>query len=496
MILEDLLRGINVRRVLGPRDAEIDGISIDSKSVTKGDLFVAIKGAKSDGHNYIDSAISKGASAVLVEDVPDQLNKGIPVIEVADTRMGLADISANFYNHPTKDLVLVGITGTNGKTTVTYLLESIWAYEGLSPGVVGTIDYRYKGKTTASNMTTPESHDLMETLSTMRHSGVSHVAMEVSSHALDKDRVRGCEFDVAVYTNLSQDHLDYHKSIEDYFDAKKKLFTEVLPQSSKSMLCSVINLDDEYGERLSKEARGEIVLYSVENSNANFYAKKINISEKGISAIIKTPGDNITINSGLLGKHNLSNILAAVATAYSLGVSSDTIEKGINELKSVPGRLEAIQNPFGFTILVDYAHTPDALSNVLRALRSFTKGRIVTVFGCGGDRDKTKRPLMGEIGRELSDLLIVTSDNPRTEDPEKIIDDIEKGVFGVDDSKENYYRISDRRSSIKKALDIAREHDTVLIAGKGHEDYQIVGTTKHSFDDREVAREILREKLN
>jgi UDP-N-acetylmuramoyl-L-alanyl-D-glutamate--2,6-diaminopimelate ligase len=495
MILRDLIKGMETKRTLGSDDAEILGISYDSKEVRDGFLFAAIKGEKTDGHKYIESAVKSGAKALLVEEIPESTYKNISLIQVEDTKSALAEISANFFHHPTKGFTLVGITGTNGKTTITYLLESIWREWGKNVGVIGTVEYRFSGKKVPSVRTTPESLDLMNLFSDMRASGVEYAVMEVSSHALDRKRILGCHFDAAVFTNLSQDHLDYHGTMENYFEAKKKLFSEVLGKSGKREKFSVINIDDPYGREITKEAAGKIVPYSVTNSEG-VYAEKTSITPEGIHTFVNTPWGKVDINSKLFGKHNLYNILASVATALSLGVGIDVVEKGISNVASVPGRLDRVENPYGITILVDYAHTPDALRNVLTAVRPFTHRKLILLFGCGGDRDPIKRPIMGRIGRELSDALIVTSDNPRTESPQRIIDEIEKGVFDVGSDEKPYFRIADRRDAIRKAIEIAHSGDTVLLAGKGHESYQILGVEKIPFNDKEVAESIIHEKRN
>jgi len=493
MVLRDLTKGVEVKRILGRDDVDIVGISYDSKEVRAGFLFAAIRGEKTDGHKYIGSAVEKGARAILVEEIPEGTFDDTSIIQVEDTKSALAEISANFFSHPTKGLTLVGVTGTNGKTTVTYLLESIWREERKDVGVIGTVEYRFSVNRIPSPMTTPESLDLMKLFSDMRAAAVKYVVMEVSSHALDRKRVRGCHFDAAVFTNLTQDHLDYHGTMEDYFSAKKKLFSEVLRKSEKRERFSIINFDDPYGKEIAKDAVGEVVSYSTKSGGSAVYAEKAAINHEGIWAILNTPWGKIEIDSKLYGRHNLSNILAASATALSLGSSTSMVERGISKVASVPGRFDRVENPLGITVLVDYAHTPDALKNVLLAVRPLTPGSIILVFGCGGDRDPTKRPIMGRIGKELSDILIVTSDNPRTEPPERIIDQIEKGVFERGADHKPYFRISDRRDAIKKAIGIAAKGDTVLIAGKGHENYQILGTKRIHFDDKEVAGDVLRE---
>lgn len=493
MILRKLLKNVEIVKFKGDDELEVSGVSFDSNKVKENFLFIALKGENTDGHDYIDSAVKNGAKALIVETTQHFYNKDVSVAEVKDSRSALAIVAANFFNHPTQDLTLVGITGTNGKTTITYLLESIWKEQGKKSGIIGTIDYRYGENIKQSSMTTPESLDLMGMFREMKDSGVETVAMEVSSHAIDKDRVNQCQFDAAVFTNLTQDHLDYHQSMENYYDVKKRLFTELLINSRKGEKFSIINIDDPYGARLAEEISGNVVSYSISNTSSTVYAKTSDITDAGINATINTPHGDVNINSTFFGEHNLSNILAAVAAASSLGSSNDSIERGINNLSAVPGRLEAIPNSLGFNVLVDYAHTPDALKNVLMAAKPLTKGNLILVFGCGGDRDNAKRPLMGKIGIELSDLLIVTSDNPRTEDPEIILDHIDEGIKQAGLQDKTYHRIADRALAIEQAIKAAKKNDTVLIAGKGHEDYQIIGTTKYPFDDREIAREVLKK---
>ncbi len=495
MILNELTVGVKIKKLLGSENVRVLGITHDSNQVGKGFLFAAIKGETTDGHAFIRHAVDRGASALLVETVDGIELRDISVVLVEDCRSSLAQIASNFYSHPTKELKLVGITGTNGKTTTTYLLESILQQDNNNVGVIGTVEHRYQGAKITSNMTTPESIDLMALLRDMRKSGVEYVVMEVSSHSLDKKRVLGCHFDTAVFTNLSQDHLDYHKTLDNYFTAKKSFFAEVLKKSGKRPISSVINVDDPYGRKLIKDSPGNIISYSLEDRHAEVFADEIKFTNEGILSKVRTPWGEIDIKSNLLGRHNLSNILAATASALSLGVPSDSVEKGVLSLSSIPGRLERVDNHLGITILVDYAHTPDALKNVLQVARPLTRGRLILVFGCGGDRDPMKRPIMGRIGRELSDILIVTSDNPRTESPEGIIEDIENGVFDGTFSGKTYFRIVDRRSAIEKAIEIAVEGDSVLIAGKGHENYQIVGKEKSPFDDREVARNKIKEMV-
>jgi len=492
MKLKELLKALKSYEIQGSEDTEIFDIQYDSRTVRRGSLFVAIKGKNTDGNRFVPDVISRGAIAI-VTDSPSPytlslMERGglrVAVIQVPNAREALARIAAAFYGEPASKLKLVGITGTNGKTTTSFLVESILREAGLNPGVIGTINYRYAGKVLPAPNTTPESLDLQRLLKEMVDSGVNAVVMEVSSHALSQDRVAGLIFDAGVFTNLTQDHLDYHGTMEAYFEAKARLFTDFIDEGR----AAVINMDDPKGEDLSKRAVGRVMGYGVKGigigigigRETNMYPKDIKLGVEGIEGTLVTPSGDIKVKSSLVGEFNLYNILAAVGAGVGLGLSVEAIEKGISDLKNVPGRLERVDSGQPFTILVDYAHTPDALERVLATLRELTDKRIITVFGCGGDRDRGKRPIMGRIATEYSDVVIVTSDNPRTEDPMGIIEDIKAGITGV-------RVIPDRREAIREAIREANEGDVVLLAGKGHEDYQIIGKEKIHFDDREEAR--------
>ncbi len=478
MKLKELLKALKSYEIQGSEDTEIFDIQYDSRAVGKGSLFVAMKGEKADGNLFAPQAIEKGAVAVLTD--KEKPFEGAATVRVPNAREALARISAAFYGEPATKLKLVGITGTNGKTTTSFLVESILREAGLNPGVIGTINYRYAGKVLPAPNTTPESLDLQRLLRDMVDGGVKAVVMEVSSHALSQDRVAGLIFDAGVFTNLTQDHLDYHGTMEAYFEAKARLFTDFIDEGR----AAVINMDDPKGEDLSKRAVGRVMGYGVKGigigRETNMYPKDIKLGVEGIEGTLVTPSGDIKVKSSLVGEFNLYNILAAVGAGVGLGLPVEAIEKGISDLKNVPGRLERVDAGQPFTILVDYAHTPDALERVLSTIRGLTDKKIITVFGCGGDRDKGKRPIMGKIAAEYSDVVIVTSDNPRTEDPLKIIEDIKAGITGV-------RVIPDRREAIREAIREANEGDVVLLAGKGHEDYQIIGKEKIHFDDREEA---------
>jgi UDP-N-acetylmuramoyl-L-alanyl-D-glutamate--2,6-diaminopimelate ligase len=505
MKLKDLIKGMDMTGCRGNMDTEIRGIAYNSKKVNPGYMFAAVKGTAMDGHSFIPEAIGQGASAILVSR-PLRPPQGTAVIQVQDVRMAMGQIAARMSGNPSHKLHLVGITGTNGKTTITYILEAIIKAAGKKPGVIGTVNYRYPGVTKPAPTTTPESVDIHQMLAEMKTRGVTHVFMEVSSHALDQKRVAGARFEQALFTNLSQDHLDYHADMEDYFLAKKKLFTEVLTgkweldrEKHTTPGVSVINMDDYYGRILMKESPGRTIGYALENQHPNVRGKILRLDEKGLEIEIKTENEKFIIKSPVLGRHNATNLLAAVASAIEMRMDSQTIKKGVAALKSVPGRLEPIKNNKGILVLVDYAHSPDALKKALSASRELCQGRLILVFGCGGDRDRTKRPQMGEVAGRKADLVVVTSDNPRSEDPKGIIEEIMPGIEisgagNISDlakAEKGCLVLEDREKAIQMAVKAARRGDVVLIAGKGHEDYQIIGDRKIQLDDRELAEKAL-----
>lgn len=517
MELKKLLEGVKIKRVIGEIQKEICGISYHSKQVEKGFLFSALRGREVDGHQYIGEAIRKGAEAIVLDEethfssIDSLLENYAPTkILVPNSRQALATISANFYEDPSSKVRLIGITGTNGKTTTTYLLESIFRETGSVVGVIGTINYRYRGKMIPAPHTTPESLDLQRILREMVQAGTTHIMMEVSSHGLDLDRVYGCQFDGAVFTNFTPEHLDYHQTLEQYFESKKKLFMSYLIESSKKKRFAVTNGDDPKGKEVVEGISLPIFSYGV-NTFCDITADQISSSLEGLSCRIKTPKGNFSIQSQLIGSFNLYNILAAVAVGIAMEVPLESIRRGIERLKGVPGRFERVENEKGLHILVDYAHTHDALGKALKGLKEILKnspqsnGKVITVFGCGGDRDRTKRPLMGEVAGTHSDLTILTSDNPRTEDPLSILDEVEQGLKSLPlikwspqeidgwRLKKGYLKIPDRREAIRMAIRMARPADTILIAGKGHEDYQIIGKKKFPFDDRIEAKKALEE---
>lgn len=491
MMLQELLQGITLRNIMELGSLEIRGVTHDSRKVEKGFLFVAIPGYEMDGHQFISQAIQKGAVAVVVSQSPQKDIK-IPQLVVENSRKALAHIAARFFKNPSHHMRIIGITGTNGKTTVTYLLESILKAAGRHPGVIGTINSRFGKKIFQADNTTPESVDLQALMAKMLEAGVTDVVMEVSSHALSLERIYEIEFDAAIFTNLSQDHLDYHKTIGGYFEAKKRLFSEYLPQSGKKEKFAVVNMEDGFGEKILSEAGVRCVRAGL-TGPYEIFCSSFQLSENGIQAEIRIGSENLGIRSPLFGLFNLENILVAVGLAHGLKISTEAIQKGIENLPCVPGRFEKIKNDRGVLVFVDFAHTPEALARVGEHLRKLGhgRGRIITVFGCGGDRDQTKRPLMGREAGLFSDLVIVTSDNPRTEDPQSVIHQITPGLEEIGFPQNKIMTIVDREQALKKAVSMLQRGDLLLVAGKGHEDYQIVGKKKTHFSDQEILKKLL-----
>ena len=489
MKLFALAKEINAITATGQLDIEALDVTHDSRACEPGSVFVAIRGEKIDGHNFIPQAVERGAVAVVSE-MP-ALNESAPAwIQVENARAALARSAAGVHGHPSRRLRLVGITGTNGKTTTAHLIDSIIrATEGTS-AMFGTITHRIGNEAAVALNTTPEASDTQRMLARAVLAGCRSAVMEVSSHAIELRRADGLKFAVAVFTNLTRDHLDYHQTMERYFAAKEKLFNGSLGSQPGA---SVLNVDDEYGRRLFKSAKGDRITYGF-SERSDVGTSDFRLGPRGLSFIAATPKGRIEINSTLVGRPHVYNILAAIATGLALEASLDHIATGIAECPTVPGRFERVllndsaETPFA--VIVDYAHTDDALRNVLQTAREVAgAGRVITVFGCGGDRDRTKRAPMGELAASLSDVAIVTSDNPRTEDPEAIIKDIEAGLQRV---ARLYIKLTDRREAIFHAIGEAREGDVVLIAGKGHETYQIIGERRFHFDDHEVAREAMK----
>lgn len=485
MKLRELIKGIDIISSKGDLDVDINGIVYDSRKTKKGDLFICVSGYTQDGHNYISDALKKGAAAIIVE--KDVEVKGAAVVRVHNSRLAMPSLASSFYNNPTQKLSLIGITGTNGKTTTTYLIKSIMEANGQGTGLLGTITTQVGDKTFVSSRTTPESLDLQSLFREMADSNIDYAVMEVSSHSLELGRVEGCNFRIGVFTNLTQDHLDFHKTIENYRNAKKKLF-----YMTKG--ANIINVDDEHGRIIAEEVSKlgtPLITYGIDNK-ADIMAKNIDITSKGASFTLVTPGCEEEISIKIPGKFSVYNALAAASVAYVEGISSAVIREGLNKVDNVPGRSEIIKTDTPYTVIVDYAHTPDGLQNILASVRQYAKGRVITLFGCGGDRDREKRPIMGEIAGRMSDYCIITSDNPRSEEPMDIIKQVEAGIksTGCD-----YICIENRRDAIKFALTMAKPDDIVLLAGKGHETYQVLKDRTIPFDERDVVEELLREEI-
>ncbi len=495
MKLADALKNAGIETLTGPKnpgDTEITEITLNSQNVKPGSLFIAIEGNVTDGHMYAASAVKKGAAALLLEKISEEIEHlGVPVAKTADSRYAASIVASNFHNHPSLSMKVVGVTGTNGKTTVAHMIEAGWKTDEINTGLLGTIENRYMGTTEASSLTTPDPIDFTRMLRKMKDAGVTNVALEVSSHALDLRRVDGCHFDAAIFTNLTQDHLDYHKTLEEYFRAKERLFSEILERSAKKELFSIINVDDPLADKISVPKRSQKVTFSTKKKDSVVFAQDFILDSSGIKATLATPWGKVELDSKVMGEHNLYNMMAATGTLLCLGSSTETTGRALSKLTRIPGRLEKIENPLDIDVFVDYAHTPDALENVLKCLKPFCTEKLITIVGCGGDRDRGKRPLMATVGLRYSDMLIVTSDNPRTEDPERIIEDMTEGI---DLRDPGVMVITDREEAIKHAVDMAECADTILIAGKGHEDYQIIGTEKIHFDDRKTAEKYLKAR--
>ncbi|HTS11434.1 MAG TPA: UDP-N-acetylmuramoyl-L-alanyl-D-glutamate--2,6-diaminopimelate ligase [Candidatus Limnocylindrales bacterium] len=488
--LADLLAGVELVRVSGPANVWISSVECDSRKVEHGALYFALSGEKVDAIRFVPDAISRGAAAIASSHArPSDIAPGVAWVELAPgkERRGLAVAAANYYGRPASALKLVGVTGTNGKTTTTFLVDSILRAAGITAGLVGTTGYRTPRGSRPARNTTPESLDLQQMFAEVRDAGGTHAVLEASSHALAMDRLWGCHFAVAVFTNLTRDHLDYHKTFEEYFAAKRRLFEGT---GAGAADVAVINADDDYSTRLEGLAR-KTLTYGLKNA-ADLTTKKLNLTFEGLEFTAQTPAGKIEVRSPLVGRINVYNILAAIGAGIGLNIPLAQIETGIAELELVPGRFQRVDEGQPYLVIVDYAHTDDALRNLISTARELrTSGRIITLFGAGGDRDRTKRPLMGEAAGSLSDLVVLTSDNPRSEDPLRIINDV---VVGLQKTNTPYKVEADRDRALEIALDEARPGDIVLLAGKGHETYQVLRDETIDFDDREKARAILRRK--
>ena len=471
MKLQELLKDVAVLRCTAAEDTEICEVRYDSRAVQPGDLFVAIRGYATDGHRYIDKALAQGAAAVVCEEAPE----GAPAVVVENARRALAQIAANRFGHPADSMVMLGVTGTNGKTTTTYLVKHMLEAAGHKVGLIGTNQNLIGDEVIETERTTPESYELHALFARMRDAGCTHVIMEVSSHSLVLDRVHGIHFAVGAFTNLTQDHLDFHKTMEEYRKAKALLFTI----SDKG----VINLDDPAAKAMLADAQCPCLTFSCEKDAADLTAKNLKLHADGVEFVAATKGDLARVKLPIPGHFSAENALTALGIVLQLGMPLADAAKSLATATGVKGRVEVVPTDTDYTVLIDYAHSPDGVENVLRAVRGFAKGRVVALFGCGGDRDRTKRPKMGKIAADLADFCIVTSDNPRTEDPKAIIDDILEGMKGT---KTPMQVIVDRPEAIHWALAHAQKNDVIVLMGKGHETYQEVNHVKHHMDEREI----------
>ena len=492
MQLLAVLRGqVEILEQRGDASLPVHAITDDSRAVTAGSLFVAVKGERVDGHRFVEQAIKAGAIAVVAQAAV--ASGPLPFVQVADSRKALGFLGSRFHGDPSARLKMIGVTGTNGKTTTTYLCKSLLEGIGRRVGLIGTVGYQIGQETITASHTTPGALDLQTLLAKMVEGGLNDAVMEVSSHALALDRTAGCEYDVAVFTNLTQDHLDFHHTMDEYFEAKLRLFTG-LAGGKKTGKRAIVNLDDPRGGEIRAACPVPAWGYAIKNQ-ADIKAERVRLSLAGTTFTAATPSGSFAVESRLVGEHNVYNLLGAIGVALHSGATSDQVCEAAAQISNVPGRFERVSSGQDFTVVVDYAHTEDALLRLLTAAQTLKTGRIITVFGCGGDRDRGKRPKMGRAAVEYSDVVILTSDNPRTEDPMAILHEVEIGVRDALALRNHvqYHMVPDRREAIGAAIHEARRDDMVLIAGKGHEDYQIIGTKKFHFDDREVAREAIQQ---
>ena len=495
MTLDELISPIQGRLGVlersGDQRVRIDSLTDDSRRVESGSLFVAVQGERVDGHEFLDRVVAAGAAAVVMG---RHVEVGAtPFIRVQDSRAALGILGSRFYGDPSAALRMIGVTGTNGKTTTTYVVKTMLEAVKRQVGLIGTVAYLVGNESIPASHTTPGALELQKLFARMVEKRLDTVVMEVSSHALALDRTAGSEFDVAVFTNLTQDHLDFHLDMERYFQAKLKLFVELGKAGArKTNKLAIVNVDDPWGARIREACTVPVWTYGL-HQQADIRAEDVKLSSAGTSFTLRSPIGSCAIQSRLVGEHNVYNLLAAIGVVLREGLTLEQVRAAVGTVSNVPGRFERVDAGQDFTVVVDYAHTEDALVRLLSAALALRTGRIITVFGCGGDRDRTKRPKMGRVAVQYSDVVILTSDNPRTEDPAFILGEVEVGVKQAlaDRGHVRYRMIPDRRAAIESAIREARAGDMVLIAGKGHEDYQIVGTTKHHFDDREVAREMI-----
>ena len=484
MKIRKLAKSLNLKanQIKNIVDFEVKGVSCNSKQVSANFVFVAINGAKDNGNKFIDEAIKRGAKLIISQTArSDRPRDPTDLIVVEDARKALGKLANEFYGRPSRRIKVIGVTGTNGKTTITYLIEAILKKAKFNPAVIGTINYRFNDKIITSKNTTPGPLDIQSMLSQMLKYRVTHCIMEVSSHALDQDRAEGINFHSAIFTNLTQDHLDYHKTINNYFKSKLKLFKNL-----SSNAYAIINNDDSYSSKIKKATLAKVITYGIKRK-AQIMAEEISFNSAETVFVLVTPKARIKLKTKLIGLHNVYNVLAAASWAWAADLKMNTIKSALEEFSSVPGRLERVGQSGNFSIFVDYAHTEDALKNILQALRPIAEKKIIVVFGCGGERDKGKRPKMGNIVSRLADYAIITSDNPRSEDPRDIIEDIKRGI-----ERDNYCVVPERFQAINKSLLMAQKGDIVVVAGKGHENYQVLKDKIVHFDDRQVIKECLK----
>ncbi|MFH0887349.1 MAG: UDP-N-acetylmuramoyl-L-alanyl-D-glutamate--2,6-diaminopimelate ligase [bacterium] len=495
MKLTELFTAIEVKEIIGDTNIEISGISYDSRRTRPGHIFVAVTGLVHEGSDFIPEAVNHGARVIVFEKdhvSPPEVTKVI----VPSARIALAQLANHFYGYPSEKLNLVGITGTKGKTTVSYLMESIFKTAGSSVGVIGTVESRLDDEIIPAKLTTPESSDLQSLFARMVDKGITHGVMEVTSHALALDRVAGVDFSRAIFTNISYDHGNFHGNKDNYVGAKLKLF-RYLDHSSKEDVCGIVNLDDAHAQEFMKATKAPIITYALERKNADITVSDIyTIGLAREMFDISVKGKKLSIETSLIGRFNISNILAAVACGHSFGIDVAVMKEAIERVKAIPGRFEVIDEGQHFLTVVDFAHTPDSLAKLLETVRTYIAGKLVLVFGCQGDNDPMKREMMGSIARGLSNFTFITTDNPKDEDPERIASEIETGMAraGAIEGKD-YLKIEGRRTAIKKAMEMMKDGDALVIAGRGHELYQTIKGLKIEFDDREVTRDVLRSKV-